>query len=193
MVKKLYTCTIKSPPMKKHLLKSVVLALTLVFASCSDNSDEAVDTNGFIVDNLFHPTPTVYIDALDFHENPDGSVEDAISITLASKDYLWNTGTIDPLDYVSLKLKKTDLTAAANIPVANYYFGVDAFSTGGVPQDALTLLWMYSSNPSLTAIEKIVTINSVTASQINLTYSFKRLDGKLIVGSYVGPYITLQH
>ncbi|MHA3788573.1 hypothetical protein ACX0HA_10215 [Flavobacterium hauense] len=179
--------------MKLHLLRSALLALTLIFAGCSVDDEEYADTNGFTIDSTFHPTAVVYIDALDVHENPDGSVEDAISITLATADYHLNGAVIDPLDYVMLKLKMTDLQAVPNIPLANYYVGVDAYNNGGTPQDAITMLWQYSSNSNLTAVEKNVTINYVSASEIDLTYTFKRMDGKLIYGSYVGPYIPLQH
>lgn len=179
--------------MKKLILRSVVIALTLVLASCTvDDDNEVVDTNGFIVDGTFHPTHSVYVNALDFQENPDGTTEDAITITLASESYLNSPVTIDPLDYVVLKLKMTNLAQQPNIPLFNYYFGVDGYSSNGVPQNAVTLLWQFSSNVNLTAVEKNVNINAVTNSQIDLTYLFKRMDGKLIVGEYVGPYITLQ-
>lgn len=179
--------------MKLHLLRSALIALTLIFSGCSIDDEDYADTNGFIIDNIFHPTPVVYIDALDFHENPDGSVEDAISITLATGDYMWNSGTIDPLDYVMLKLRMTDLQAVQNISLANYYVGVDGYSNAGTPQDAITMLWQYSSNANLTAIEKNVTINYVSATEIDIHYWFKRMDGKVIEGTYVGPYVPLQH
>lgn len=178
--------------MKKFLLRSVVVALTVIFASCSVDDEEVVDTNGFVVDGIFHPTHSVYVNAFDYQENPNGTVEDAVTITLATESYLNNPQVIDPLDYVVLKLKATNLAQQSNIPMFNYYIGVDAYNNNGIPQDGVTLLWQYSSNINLTAVEKNVTINSVTSSQIDLTYTFKRMDGKLIVGEYVGPYITLQ-
>lgn len=177
--------------MKKHLLRSVVVVLTLIFAGCSVDDDEMPDTNGFVIDGTFNPTPIVYIDALDTHQNPDGSIEDAITIKLASGDYLFQPAPIDHLNYFDLKLKMTDLVAQENIPTANYYLGLDAYSSGGAPQDAVTMLWQYSSNSNLTAVEKNITINYVSASEIDLTYTFKRMDGKVIYGSYVGPYINL--
>jgi hypothetical protein len=179
--------------MKKFLLRSALIALTLIFAGCSIDDEDVQDTNGFVIDNVFHPTPIVYIDALDTHQNPDGSIVDAISITLATGDFLAANATIDPLDYTVLKLKISDLAVQPNIPLANYFVGVDAYSNAGVPMDAVTMLWQYSSNLNLTAVEKNVTINYVSASEIDLTYSFKRMDGKLITGTYNGHYITLVH
>lgn len=178
--------------MKRNLLRSVVIALTLVFAACTVDDEDLVDTNGFVVDGTFHPTHSVYVNALDFQENPDGTQEDAITITLATANYINNPQVIDPLDYVVLKLKATNLMQQVNIQLFNYHIGVDAYNNNGIPQDAVTLLWQYSSNINLTAVEKNVTIHSVTNSEIDLTYTFKRMDGKLIVGEYVGSYITLQ-
>ena len=178
--------------MKKHLLRSVVVALTIIFASCSVDDDEMPDTNGFIVDGVFHPTHVVYVNGQDTEENPDGSLADAVTITLATDAFINNPLVIDPLDYVVLKLKMTNVVEQDNIALFNYFIGVDGYNNNGVPQDAETLLWQYSSNMNLTAVEKNVTIHSVTASEIDLTYTFKRLDGKLIVGEYVGPYIPLQ-
>lgn len=160
---------------------------------CSIDDEDLADTNGFVIDNVFHPTPIVYVDALDVQQNPDGSLEDAISITLASADYLGTQATIDPLNYAVLKLKMSDLTTQQNIPLFNYYIGVDAYSNAGAPQDAVTMLWQFSSNLNLTAVEKNVTINYVSSSEIDFSYSFKRLDGKLIQGTYNGHYITLAH
>ena len=177
--------------MKLHLLRSALIALTLIFAGCSVDDDGFEDTNGFVIDGTFYPTPIIYIDALDSHQNPDGTIEDAITIKLANGDYLFSQLPIDHLNYFDLKMKMTDLVAQENIPLANYYLGMDAYSTGGSPQDAVTMLWQYSSNSNLTAVEKTVSINYVTASEIDLTYTFKRMDGKLIYGSYVGPYISL--
>ena len=178
--------------MKTNLLRFALIALTLIFAGCTVDDEGLEDTNGFVIDNLFHQTPFVYIDALDSHQNPDGSIEDAISITLASGDYLGNPRTIDPLDYVVLKLRMSDLAAQQNIGLSNYYVGVDGYSNAGVPQDAITMLWQYSSNLNLTAVEKYVTINYVSSSEIDLSYSFKRLDGKVIQGEYVGRYQNIQ-
>lgn len=177
--------------MKLHLLRSALIALTLIFAGCSVDDDSFEDTNGFVIDGTFNPTPIVYIDALDTHVNPDGGVEDAVSIILANGDYLFQPAPISHLNYTVLKLRMSDLAAAQNIPTANYYIGMDAYSSGGAPQDAVTMLWQYSSNPNLTAVEKNITINYVSASEIDLTYTFKRMDGKVIYGSYVGPYINL--
>lgn len=177
--------------MKLHLLRSALIALTLIFAGCSVDDDSFEDTNGFVIDGAFYPTPVAYINALDTHQNPDNSIEDAVSITLASAAYLDNPAMIDPLAYTILKLRMSDLAAAENIPTGNYFVGVDAYSSGGAPQDAVTMLWQYSSNPNLTAVERNITINYVSASEIDLTYTFKRMDGKVIYGSYVGPYINL--
>jgi len=178
--------------MKKQLLRSVLIVLTFILASCSSSTTEDLNTNGFAVDGLFYPTNTVYVDALDFEQNPNGTTEDAVTIILASDSYLNSPVTIDPLDYVMLKLDMTNLAQQPNVSLFNYYVGIDAYSNAGVPMDAITLLWQYSSNLNLTAIEKNVTINYVTPSQIDITYSFRRMDGKLITGQYVGPYINLR-
>ena len=172
----------------KNIFKAAsILALSL-FISCSDDEGNRVlGQNGFTNNDTFYVLNNAFVhdeDALD-------SLPAGIKITLSNVN-LADSSAVSNVSKLYFKYSDINLAPGAITTISDYYLEVGGkFELNTVDSTYTYTSGTYlldSSQSSLTATDKSVTINSVDDNTFNVTFSFTRSDGQIFAGKYSGIF-----
>ncbi|MCY1482324.1 hypothetical protein D3C87_62640 [compost metagenome] len=174
----------------RNIIKVVPFLAVFLFLSCSDDDGRTLGENGFTFNGAFHVLNNAFVtDDNIVDENPS-----TISIVLSNVN-LSDSTAVSNISKVYFDFNGVNLEPGTLTDIPNY-----SIETGGAfVQNAEDEDFTYtngtfllkSSDPGLTATEKTVTINSVTETKVDLTFSFTRADGQTFTGKYNGLFTDL--
>jgi hypothetical protein len=167
-----------------------ILLFTILILSCSsDDSSENSNQNqnGFTYNGTFYEVKTVYInDENTTNSNPSDigfSLINKTSAEINSGNDLTNVATLY-FDFNAVNVEQTTYTN-----ILDYNGKINANRTSGSITGGTEIL--SDNETTLQANNISVTINNITSTAVNFTFSFTRTDGQNISGQYNGNYFTL--
>lgn len=177
------------------LFKIITASIVCLFlVSCSeDEENRNLGENGFTTNSEFY----VLNNASIYDENTVDETPSDISLTLSNVN-LTDSTAVSNITKLYLKFNGIALEAGTITAFSEYSIQID----GAYVQDATdseTETYTYadgtflldSSQAGLNATETTVTIDSVTETEISLSFSFTRSDGQTFTGIYTGLYSDL--
>jgi len=160
--------------------------LTFLLSCSSDDNSETITQNGFKFEGIFFEIKTVYINdenTLDSNPSDIGfSLVSKTSSELNSENDLSNINTLY-FDFNAVNIEQTTYSE-----ILDYNAKINANRTNGNIVGGTQIL--SDNETSLQATDINITINEITQSTINFSFSFTRNDGKIITGNYSGNYLT---
>lgn len=162
--------------------------MVLFIFSCSTNGNDDKEKNnsdnGFHIGNKFFNTPHVYLN----DENTNTDDPSDLAIILSNK-YLLVESIESGIDYLYVDYRGINFDTGEK-ELWDYRMTENASRANNFMQGGTRLLDnAYNSNLNATQISFI--INTLSATNIDLEYSFTREDGELINGKYSGEYINI--
>lgn len=125
-------------------------------------------------------------------ENTTDNDPSDIGINLSNKTVSENNSGNDlsNITAVYFDFTDTELQETTYSNITDYEISVGGTRTNGTFMPGTILLSDSDSNSNIYASNSTVTINNLTTTTVDLTFSFTRNDGQTISGSYNGAYIT---
>lgn len=125
-------------------------------------------------------------------ENTTDNQPSDIGINLSNKTVSENSSDNDLSNITAIYFDFTDteLQEITYTDITDYEISVGGTRSNGNFMPGTILLSDNDSNSNVYASNSTVTINNLTTTTVDLTFSFTRNDGQIISGSYNGTYIT---
>lgn len=171
------------------LFFSIVLLLSCSSDDSSENnSNPNEDQNEITFNGESYELKSAWVN----DENTTDNEPSDIGINLSNKTVSENSSGNDLsnitavyFDFIDTKLQETTYT-----DITDYEISVGGTLTNGNFIPGTILLSDSDSNSNIYAANSTVTINNLTTTTVDLTFSFTRNDGQIISGSYNGTYVT---
>ena len=164
-----------------------ILLFSILMLSCSsdDNSGDS-NQNGFTYNGTFYEVKTVFIN----DENTADNNPSDISFNLVNKTISEISSENDLSNISSLYFDFNDVnveeTTYTNI--LDYNAKINSNRTSGNIVGGTEIL--SDNNTDLQATNINITINSITSTTVNFSFSFTKANGQIISGQYNGNYLT---
>lgn len=182
---------LKQAIMNFKTIKSIILLTGIVLtSSCSsdDNSDdtENIQMNQVTFDGASYPLTTAWIS----DENTTTNDPSDIGFNLFNKTTAEINDGDDLIDITTIYFDFTEveLQEKTYTDILDYNISINGTRTSGDFTAGTVLLSDNDASSDIYASSSMVTINDLTATTIDLTFSFTRNDGQVISGSYNGNY-----
>lgn len=126
-----------------------------------------------------------------YDENTENDNPSDISINMVNKTAaeLSGGGDLSGVNWIYFDFSDVQIQQAT-YTILDYDIKNDFSVIGGSQIGGNQILSNSTEDTSLEASNKTVTINGITSSTINLSFTFTRNDGQIISGHYSGSYIT---
>jgi len=180
--------------MTLKLLKLTSLFIAIVLFSNCSSDDETTDstptgpTNGIIFNTSVYPITTAWIN----DENTTTNDPSDIGITLYNKTTAEiNSGNSSGITSVYFDFSEVDLRVKTYTDILDYQISINGLLTNGNYVPGTVLLSVDDPDADPFAISSTVTINSITDTTVDLSFSFTRNDRQVLTGTYVGNYVDL--
>jgi len=167
----------------------IALFVITLLSSCSDDEGARdLARYGFNYNSQFYALNTAsYVD-----ENvEDETTVSPLSITLSNVN-LTSSNAISNVTKLYFDFEGITLEEGEIASIQDYSLEIGGAFVPNSEDENFTYtngtFLLNSAQSGLTATEKIVTITSLTESNISLTFSFTRADGQIFSGSYSGIY-----
>ena len=171
--------------------KLVTLLITIIFfigCSSDDSSDNASSekTNEFTFNGQSYELMTAWIN----DENTTTSDPSDIGFNLFNKSTAdINSGNdLTGINYIYFDFTEVDLQETTYTDILDYDVSINGTLINGNFSPGTVFLSDDDPNADIYASISTVTISDLTATTVNLTFSFTRNDGKVISGAYSGNY-----
>lgn len=158
-----------------------------IIMSCSSDDSSNSSNNGFTVAGTFYEVKTLYIN----DENTSNSTAGDIGFLMVNKNAdQFNSGNdLSNLNVLYFDFSAVEVEETTYTNISDYSGRLNATITDGVIGGGIEFL---SDNSGETGAGDIsVQINSITDNTVDLSFSFTRIDGEIIAGTYKGEYNTL--
>lgn len=173
--------------MKKINLTYLGLLLLLITFSCSsddDNSGNTQNINGFTFNGTFYSVPQVYINDENIIDNNPSDLTIIMSnVNLLTANQTSGVNFVY-MDYTGTTFETGSITSLPDYRIIENA-GINALEISG----GTTLL--DDNENGLTANVTLLTINSISPTSIDFTFSFTREDGEVVSGNYSGSYTDI--
>ncbi|HEU4497596.1 MAG TPA: hypothetical protein VFR70_11140 [Flavobacterium sp.] len=172
----------------KNIFKAASILGLLLFISCSeDEKGRDLGQNGFMNDETFYVLNSAFVN----DQNTANQLPSPISVTLSNVN-LADSSAVSNIARLYFKFNGVALAPGTVATISDYYLQIQ----GSFQPVAGTANFTYvngtyllnSAQPQLEAAQKTVTINSVAANRVDLTFEFTRNDGKVFSGKYSGTF-----
>jgi hypothetical protein len=164
-----------------------LLLFSILILSCSsdDNSGNS-NQNGFTYNGIFYPVKNVFIN----DENTTDNNPSDISFSLVNKTVSEISSENDLSNITSLYFDFNAITIeqTSYTNILDYNARINASRTSGNIVGGTEIL--SDNNAELQATNINITINSITSTTINFSFSFTKTNGQIISGQYNGNYLT---
>ncbi|CAM4443312.1 hypothetical protein [Flavobacterium terrigena] len=167
---------------------AIILASFLLFSCGSDDTAEIIETpqqNGFNYDGSFYQIKTVYIN----DENTSDSNPSDIGFSFVNKTNAEISGSTDltqmatiNFDYTAVNVQQGTFTNVGDYNGSINKNRVSGVTSAGTPILDDNVISLQASNISFT-------INNITSTTVDISFSFTRTDGEIISGHYNGNYL----
>lgn len=165
-----------------------VFAICILFSCSDDEGVRDLARYGFNYNSQFYALNTaLYVD-----ENVEDEITvSPLSITLSNVN-LTTSNAISNVTKLYFDFEGITLQEGEIAEIQNYTLEIGGSFVPNSEDENFTYVngtfLLNNAQSGLTATEKIVTITSLTESNISLTFSFTRADGQIFSGSYSGVY-----
>ena len=165
-----------------------ILLFSILMLSCSsdDNSGNS-NQNGFTYNGTFYAVKTVFInDENTVDNNPSDISFSLVNKTvseISSENDLSNITSLY-FDFNAVTIEQTSYTN-----ILDYNATINASRTSGNIVGGTEIL--SDNNAELQATNINITVNSITSTTVNFSFSFTKTNGQIISGQYNGNYLTL--
>ncbi len=183
--------------MKFRTIKLATFFIASIFiSSCSSDDDSStnVDDNPNVITNKFTFEGQSYElkGASIYDENTSTNEPSDIGFNLYNKSIteINNGNDLDNIATIYFDFSEVDLQETTYSEILDYDVSVNGSFTNGNFTPGTVLLSDDNPDADIYAQNSTVTINDLTDSTVDLTFSFTRNDGKTITGNYNGDYIT---
>lgn len=175
----------------KTIKFAVLFTVTIFTSSCS--SDDSSDNTPNEPENqvTFNGTSYSLITAWINDENTSTNDPSDIGFNLFNKTTAdINSGNdLTDITAIYFDFTEVDLQETTYTNILDYDISINGTLTNGNYTPGTILLSDDDSNSDVYASSSTVTINELTATTVDLTFSFTRNDGQVISGSFSGNYI----
>ncbi|WP_338731996.1 hypothetical protein [Mangrovimonas cancribranchiae] len=172
-----------------------IFIITLISFSCSSDDDSAdneiLRTNNQVsFEGENYPLSTVLI----FDENIETDEPSDIGFNLYNKttneinSALNGETDLTNIVHFYFDFTEVDLQETTYTDILDYSFSINGTLSDGNYDDGTEILSDNDPNSELYASNSVVTINNLTETTVDLSFSFTRNDGQVISGSYNGAY-----
>ena len=177
--------------MKPNLSHLIALMLTIIFVSCSpesNNSNPEEENNEF----TFNGVTYNLVSAIIVDENTDNNDPSEISISLFNKTSteVTNNGDLDDVSFVYFDFEDTTIQNTTYTQIEDYDVSINGSIVDSEFNPGTVLLSDDDSESNVYAQSASVTVTNFTAYNIAFTFTFTRMDGQVISGSYDGNYFA---
>ena len=178
-------------------IKSAILLITVIFiSSCSSDEDsnstpdenQEITTNEFTFDGKSYELKAASIN----DENTTTNEPSDIGFNLYNKTNSdINSGNdLNNITSIYFDISDINLQEITYTDIPDFEISINGTLTKGNFTPGNILLSDDNIDADIYAQYQILTINSLTDSTVDLTFSFTRNDGQVIFGNYSGNYIT---
>ncbi|MBD0831646.1 hypothetical protein [Aestuariibaculum sediminum] len=174
----------------KRIRLVVLFTITIFITSCSsdDNGDNPNQSKNEVTFNgTTYDITTAWIN----DENTTTNDPSDIGISLFNKTTSEiNSGNdLTNITFIYFDFTEVDLQEKTYTEIWDYDFSINGTLISGEFTPGTVFLSDGDSNLDIYASSSTVTINNLTDTTVDLTFSFTRKDGKVISGNYSGNYI----
>lgn len=175
----------------KNINLFLCLLITIVFFNCSDDESSNDNqtptiTNQFTINGQSYELQSAFV----YDESDEPNEVSEIGITLTNKSFQEIATQTNTENVTLIYFDFDDITVNQTTynDITDYNFSVNGTVTNEEFLSGTILLTDDSDLTNLNASSGEVTINSISDTSIDLSFTFTRTDGVVISGSYSGLY-----